>query len=139
MRIDWDGYFINIAETVAGRATCTRLKVGCVITRDKQIIATGYNGSIHGHPHCTEVGCLTNSEGRCIRTIHAEQNAIIHARTDLTNSIAYITHEPCDTCTKLLIQAGVAEVIYLHAYENRNNQLFNTGIHWEQYIKQKEN
>lgn len=138
MRTDWDGYFIGIAELVAERATCNRLKVGCVITRNNNIVATGYNGSIHGHAHCTEVGCLTNSEGRCIRTIHAEQNAIIHAKRDLVDCVVYVTHEPCETCTKLLVQAGVKEVIYLNAYSNRNNIHFNAGINWVQYVKQQE-
>lgn len=68
MRKSWNEYFMDIAEIVATRATCNRLSVGCVIVKDKKIVSTGYNGSAHGEPHCHDVGCLKNDQGRCIRT-----------------------------------------------------------------------
>ena len=127
MRKSWDEYFLEIAEVVATRATCERLKVGCVLVQNKNIISTGYNGSIHGHPHCIDegVGCLLNDEGRCIRTIHAEENAVLHAnREDLQGATAYVTHLCCEKCSKTLAQAGIARIVYRHHYENKYNQHF---------------
>lgn len=124
MRKSWHEYFMDIAEMVATRATCDRLHVGCVIVKDKKIVSTGYNGSAHGEPHCDDVGHLYNDQGRCIRTIHAEQNAILHARRDdLIGATAYVTHEPCENCTKLLAQAGIDTVIFKHPYPNKYNAL----------------
>lgn len=140
MRKSWDQYFIEIAEKTAERATCERLKVGAVIVKDNRIISTGYNGSIHGHPHCTdktkhicEGGCL-NDEGRCVRTLHAEENAILHARRDdLKGATCYVTHEPCEKCTKMLAQVGVRRVVFLHPYPNKYNQYFNQDMEWVHY------
>lgn len=132
-RKSWDRYFLDIANMVAARGTCDRLQVGCVITKGNRIISTGYNGSIKGEPHCDEVGHCYNNEGRCIRTIHAEQNAIIFAKEDLEGSTAYVTHEPCETCTKLLVQAGVKKIIYLHKYNNKYNKEFTKNIKFMQY------
>lgn len=134
VRRSWDDYFLDIAEVVSTRSTCNKLSVGCVIVKDKMIVSTGYNGSIHGHPHCTEVGCLLNEEGRCIRTIHAEQNAIIHARRDeMKGATAYITHEPCETCTKLLNQAGIVRIVFRHKYKNDRNKVFTEGMSVEHH------
>ena len=77
-RVSWDEYFMNIARTVATRSTCPRKFVGAVIVRDRTILSTGYNGSIRGMPHCDEVGHMM-VDGHCVRTIHAEDNAIIQA------------------------------------------------------------
>ena len=77
-RVTWDEYFMNIARVVATRATCDRKHVGAVLVRDKTILSTGYNGSIRGLPHCTEVGCLMEND-HCVRTVHAEANAILQA------------------------------------------------------------
>lgn len=130
MRKSWDQYYLDLSDEVATRATCNRLQVGCVIVKDNRIVSTGYNGSIHGHPHCSDVGCLLK-EGRCIRTIHAEENAILHARRDdLKGSIAYVTHEPCEHCTKRLNQAGVARVVFRHAYNNEYNKHFIEPMEW---------
>jgi dCMP deaminase len=131
MRTSWDEYFLNIADVVATRATCTRLKVGCVLVKDKNILSTGYNGSIHGHPHCIDdgVGCLLNDEGRCIRTIHAEENAVLHAdRENLKGSTAYVTHLCCEKCSKTLAQAGIDKIVYRNHYENKYNENFLQGI-----------
>lgn len=111
-REDWETYFMNIAKAVSTRSTCLRRKVGCVIAKDKKIISTGYNGSPKGLLHCCDVGCLLNKEGRCIRTIHAEQNALLQANEDVTGATLYTTCIPCPTCFKLLIQAGILYVYY---------------------------
>lgn len=140
-RISYDEFFMEQALTFSKRATCTRLKVGTIITSKENIqLAEGYNGSLKGQPHCTDdhVGCLINEQGRCIRTIHAEQNSIINAMrkgVSIVDSIAYVTHEPCETCTKLLIQSGVTTIIYLKAYNNKYNANFlkNGAIIFKEY------
>jgi dCMP deaminase len=134
MRKSWDEYFMDIAFMVAERSTCNKLRVGCVLAKDNRIISTGYNGSIRGHEHCTDVGCLLNDEGRCIRTIHAEQNAILLALTSAEGSTAYVTHEPCENCTKLLNQAGVKRIVYANPYKNKRNAEFRNGMASE-YLK----
>ena len=78
VRVSWDEYFMNIAREVSTRSTCDRKFVGAVIVRDKSILATGYNGSIRGLPHCDEEGHLME-DGHCVRTVHAEANAIVQA------------------------------------------------------------
>lgn len=132
-RKSWGEYFMDIAETVATRATCDRLHVGCVIVKDKRIISTGYNGSIHGEDHCDDVGHLYNEQGRCIRTVHSEVNALLYAnREDLKGATAYVSHEPCETCTKLLIQAGIKRIIFKHGYQNKYNHNFTKNVEWIQ-------
>jgi dCMP deaminase len=119
MRVPWDIYFLNLAQAVSTRATCNRLQVGCVLVRNNDTIATGYNGSVKGEPHCTDVGCLLNSQKACIRTIHSESNAIIRAArygVSTEGAIAYITHSPCAECLKLLINAGVKRIVYATEY-----------------------
>lgn len=120
MRQTWDEYFIALAKMVSTRATCDRLHAGCVIVRDKRILATGYNGSLPGADHCDEVGHLM-MDGHCIATAHAETNAIANAAragVSTMNSIAYITHTPCWSCIKHLIAAGVKRIIYADEYPN---------------------
>jgi dCMP deaminase len=130
MRPDWDSYFMELALVVAKRSTCARAFVGCVLVKDRKILATGYNGSPSGLPHCDDSGHLM-VEGHCVRTIHAEQNAIIQASTDLTGATAYVTAFPCLICTKLLIQAGIRRVVYLDNYRVSEQavEMFNrTGV-----------
>lgn len=122
IRKDWDSYFIDIAKMVATRSTCDRLSVGCVIVKNHRIISTGYNGSVSGTDHCDEEGHLLVN-GRCVRTVHAEQNAILFAKGNIDNAIVYITHEPCEICLKLLVQAGVSEIIYANEYYNETTAL----------------
>lgn len=113
MRQDWDDYFLDLAEKVATRSTCDRLHVGAVIVKDRNIVATGYNGSPSGLAHCDDVGHLIKN-GRCERTIHAEQNAIIQAAkhgTTIEGSEIYVTHSPCYTCAKFIITAGIKRVV----------------------------
>jgi dCMP deaminase len=118
MRPGWDDYFMQIARTVATRATCPRASVGCVLTRDRRILTTGYNGAPRGVPHCTDVGCLVVHD-HCQRATHAEANAIVQAAlhgVSIAGATAYCTHEPCVNCSKLLISAGVCRIVFQTAY-----------------------
>lgn len=117
-RPSWDDYFMRIAFEVARRSTCPRAAVGAVIVRDKRILTTGYNGAPRGLPHCTEVGCLMVN-GHCVRTLHAEQNAIIQGAlhgVDVSGSTLYVTHQPCLSCAKMIINAGIVRVVYAGSY-----------------------
>lgn len=113
-RPSWDEYFMEITFQVAKRSTCPRAAVGAVIVRDKRILTTGYNGSPRGQSHCTEVGCLIVND-HCVRTLHAEQNAIIQGAlhgVDVSHSTLYVTHQPCLSCAKMIINAGIERVVY---------------------------
>lgn len=119
-RIPWDQYFMSQSLVLSLRSTCTRLTVGATIVRDKRIISGGYNGSVSGDTHCIDEGCYVEN-GHCIRTIHAEANALIQCAkfgADTEGAEVYITHFPCLHCTKMLIQAGIKEIHYLHDYRN---------------------
>lgn len=119
MRKDWNNYFIDLAETVAERATCDRAHVGCVLVNDEhRIVSTGYNGSVAKNPHCDEIG-HTMRDGHCIATIHAEMNAILYCAKEgikLKGTTCFITHFPCLNCTKALIQAGIKKIYYKEGY-----------------------
>ncbi len=117
-RPSWDEYFMGIALQVARRSTCSRAHVGAVVVRDRRILTTGYNGAPSGLPHCDDVGHLL-VDGHCVRTIHAEQNAIVQAGylgVSVRGSILYVTHQPCLTCAKLIINAGIHRVVYAGTY-----------------------
>jgi len=117
-RPSWNEYFMNVAHEVARRSTCERAQVGAVIVKDKRILTTGYNGSPRGLPHCTEVGCLMDN-GHCVRTLHAEQNAIIVAALHgviTEGATIYITHQPCFLCAKMIINAGIVQIVYDKEY-----------------------
>ncbi len=119
-RPSWDAYFLQIASTVSGRSTCLRRAVGAVLVRDRRILATGYNGSPEGLPHCTDVGCLV-VDGHCVRTLHAEQNALLQAAAhgvSTEGATIYVTSEPCLQCTKMLLNARVRRIVYLDPYED---------------------
>ncbi|MDO4814347.1 MAG: ComE operon protein 2 [Gemella sp.] len=119
-RISWDEYFMAQSHLLSLRSTCARLSVGATIVRDKRIIAGGYNGSIQGDEHCIDTGCKV-VDGHCIRTIHAEVNALLQcAKFGATTSGAtiYVTHFPCLNCTKSIIQAGIKEICYAEDYRN---------------------
>ena len=125
-RPSWDDYFMNIAFTVAERSTCDRAHVGAVIVRDRRILTTGYNGAPAGLPHCDEVGHLM-VDGHCVRTLHAEQNAIIQAAlhgVDIAGSTIYVTHQPCLTCAKMIINAGITRVVYAGNYPDGHSRQF---------------
>ena len=125
MRPDWDSYFMKIAFAVSERSTCDRALVGCVLVLEKRILTTGFNGSPAGLDHCDEVGHLL-VEGHCVRTIHAETNAIIQAAlhgVSTRGSTCYVTHLPCINCTKALINAGIVRIVYGDAYRTDENAL----------------
>jgi dCMP deaminase len=118
MRTGWDSYFMDIAHQAATRASCDRAKVGCVLVVDRQIIATGYNGSVSGDAHCDEVGHLME-EAHCRRTVHAEMNAVAQAAkrgVAIEGARAYVTHSPCWDCFKVMVNAGVKSVVYDEEY-----------------------
>lgn len=118
MRKPWNEYFMDQARMVASRATCDRLHVGAVIVRDRRIISTGYNGSVSGDVHCADSGCHVVN-GHCIRTIHAESNAILQcAKFGVSTESAdiYVTHFPCLLCSKQIIQAGIKHIYYGEKY-----------------------
>ncbi|WNY28966.1 tRNA-specific adenosine deaminase [Methanimicrococcus stummii] len=147
-RLTADEYFVEIAETVAKRATCLRNKVGAVIVRDNRILTTGYNGAPRGLAHCLDIGCIRQQENipsgtmheKC-RAVHAEQNAIIQAAVhgvQTSGATLYCTHQPCILCTKMIINAGIKHVVYVNAYPDPNSMGFfeEAGVTIEQY-KQK--
>ncbi len=112
-RPSWDEYFLKLAMLASERATCPRMHCGCVLVKDKNVIATGYNGSIPGDDHCEDVGCWV-VDNHCIRTNHAEMNALMQAAKkghSVDGSIAYVTNMPCTTCAKALIAAGIKRVV----------------------------
>ncbi len=118
MRPDWDSYFMKIAYAVSERSTCDRAFVGCVLVLDKRILTTGFNGSPAGQAHCDEIGHLI-VDGHCVRTIHAETNAIIQAAlhgVSTKGATCYVTHYPCINCAKALINAGVTRLVYETSY-----------------------
>ncbi|MBI2393266.1 MAG: dCMP deaminase family protein [Deltaproteobacteria bacterium] len=120
-RASWDEYFMNIAREVATRATCNRKHVGAVIVRERSILATGYNGSIAGLPHCDEEGHLME-EGHCVRTIHAEANAVIQAARNgvrIDGGMIYVTASPCFGCFKLIANAGIRRIVYGEFYRDQ--------------------
>ena len=127
---------MEAAELVASRSTCDRLHVGAVITKEKNIIATGYNGSPSGMPHCDDVGHEMEG-GHCVRTIHAEQNALIQAAKhghSTKGTSLYITHSPCYTCAKLIITAGIQNVYFKNLFrESKGIDLLTTSnVYWEE-------
>lgn len=137
MRPTSDQYLMILARTVALRGTCDRKRVGCVIvSSDGRVLSTGYNGSISGAPHCDEAGHVM-VDGRCIRTVHAEANAVgIAARsgTSLSCSTAYVTTHPCVECAKLLRTAGVTRVVYDEPYRgDMRCEEMAQGIIWERF------
>jgi dCMP deaminase len=125
-RPSWDEYFMAIAEQVSGRSTCLRRSTGAVLVKDKRILASGYNGVPQGLAHCEEVGCLreqrhipSGSHHELCRGIHAEQNAVIQAAKHgiaMAGSTAYCTHQPCVLCAKILLNAGVVDIVYREPY-----------------------
>ena len=127
-RPTWDEYFMEMAHVIASRSTCLRRSVGALLVRDKRILATGYNGAPSGLRHCEEVGCLREKMGipsgkqvELCRGLHAEQNAIIQGAlhgVSLKDSVLYCTTQPCVTCAKMLINAGVRRIVYEGDYDD---------------------
>jgi dCMP deaminase len=125
-RPSWDEYFMEITHLVARRSTCLRRHVGAVLVKDRNILATGYNGAPSGVAHCLDVGCLRErlavqpgERHELCRGLHAEQNAIIQAAkhgTNINGSTLYCTTLPCNICSKMLINAGIARIVYEVGY-----------------------
>ncbi len=128
-RPSWDEYFMEITRLVARRSTCLRRQVGAVLVKDKNILATGYNGAPSGIAHCLDVGCLREKQGipsgerhELCRGLHAEQNAIIQAAkhgTGIENSTLYCTTMPCVICSKMIINAGIRRIVFGEGYSDR--------------------
>ncbi|MFQ5539308.1 MAG: cytidine/deoxycytidylate deaminase family protein [Candidatus Binatia bacterium] len=146
-RLSWHQYFMTITRQVAERSTCNRAKVGAVIVRDRNILATGYNGAPAGMPHCTDAGCLIyesrtpngDIEENCFRTIHAEINAIAQAAkngSNIKDSTVYVTHTPCIHCLKVLVNTGITRVYYETPYKLHTLEeiLRTTHVHMEKVV-----
>ncbi len=119
-RISWEKYFMNIAREVATRSTCDRKHIGAVVARDKTILSTGYNGSIRGLPHCDEVGHEI-VDGHCVRTTHAEANAIAQAAKNgvrVDEAEIFVTASPCYNCFKLIANSGIKTIYYDEFYRD---------------------
>jgi dCMP deaminase len=141
-RPSWDEYFMEIAQVAAKRATCDRGRAGCAIARNKQILTTGYAGAPTGLPHCDDVGHLmsktVHADGHisehCVRTTHAEQNAIAQAAKlgiALDGATMYCRMTPCSTCGKIIINVGIKRVVCekrYHAGEETEEMFRQTGI-----------
>lgn len=144
-RPSWHEYFMLLAKLVSVRSTCNSRKIGAVIVRNNRILSTGYNGAVHGAPHCTDRGpgfCLRRSIGAhdadkynyCISS-HAEVNAIDQAARfgiPLEGAILYCTLEPCNWCFKQLIQAGIKEIYYEEAYDSQNKDF---DLYWRKIME----
>ncbi|MHA2091644.1 MAG: deoxycytidylate deaminase [Candidatus Kariarchaeaceae archaeon] len=131
-RPSWDSYFANLAKHVASRSTCNRKQVGAVIVRDRNILSTGYNGSVRGLKHCQEDGCIVEN-GHCTRTVHAEANAIAQAAKhgiSIDGATIYTTASPCWYCFKLLANAGLTRMCFSELYRDEKIMEFAalTGI-----------
>ncbi len=133
-RPSWDAYFMQIAHLVATRATCPRRSVGALIVKDRHILATGYNGAPSGLPHCPEDGGINDwpkgclRAGHCIRSLHAEQNALLQAAKfgiSCDGATMYVTCQPCNACAKMVINGGISRVIYEGDYpDDFSKELF---------------
>lgn len=132
-RPDNDEYFMSLAHAVAQRATCCRKKVGAIIVKDKSVLSTGYNGSPRGQPHCTDegVGCEME-DGHCVRTVHAENNAVVQAAKHgvrIEGATIYTTASPCYLCAKMLVNAGITKIVFGEFYrpDERCQALFQSA------------
>lgn len=129
IRPSWDDYFMEVADAISKRATCDRGRSGCVIARDKQLLVTGYVGSPQGLPHCDEIGHqmkkVIHEDGHitqhCVRTVHAEQNAICQAAKrgiSIDKATLYCRMTPCRTCAMLIINCGIVRVVCEKKYHS---------------------
>lgn len=134
-RPGWDEYFMGIAKLVSERSTCLRRQVGALIVKNRRILTTGYNGTPSGIAHCEVVGCLrqklkipSGEKHELCRGLHAEQNAIIQAAlygVDISDGILYCTNQPCSICAKMLINAGIKEIVIAEGYpDNMAREFF---------------
>lgn len=143
VRPSYRTYFIDICNVVASRSTCIRHHVGAIIVKDKRILSTGYNGAPVGLPHCIDIGCPrkdvpSGTMHELCRAVHAEQNAIIQAALhgiSTRGATLYCTHQPCILCSKMIINAGIVEVVYKTSYDEKTGleMLKQSGINVSQY------
>ena len=127
-RPSWEEYFMEIAYLVAKRSTCLRRQVGAVVVKNKNILATGYNGAPRGITHCEVAGCIreklnvpSGERHELCRGLHAEQNAIIQAAyhgTSIAGADLYCTNRPCIICSKMIINAGIEKIYYQDGYSD---------------------
>jgi len=125
-RPGWDEYFMEITRLIARRSTCLRRAVGAVLVKDRRVLATGYNGAPTGLKHCSDTGCMRQEQeipsgerAEICRGLHAEQNAIIQAAyhgASIAGATLYCTTLPCSICVKMLINAGVVEIVFGDGY-----------------------
>jgi dCMP deaminase len=137
MRPSWDEYFMQLAIYASSRSTCDRLHVGAVIVKDNCVLTTGYNGSITHLPHCNEVGCLI-VDNHCVRTIHAEINAIDQAAKygrEIKNASMYVSAFPCWNCFKTIVNSGIIEIVYNESYRPDENVI--NAVHLLKYKLRK--
>ncbi len=128
-RPSWDEYFLEVAKLVSRRATCLRRRVGAILVKDKRILATGYNGAPSGLEHCLDIGCLreklkipSGQRHELCRGLHAEQNALIQASLygiSVRGAVLYATIQPCVICAKMLINAGIKEIVVSDGYPDK--------------------
>jgi len=129
VRPSWDEYFMEVADAISKRATCDRGRSGCVIAKDRNILVTGYVGSPQGLPHCDDVGHqlkkVVHEDGtvtqHCVRTVHAEQNAMCQAAKRgiaIDGATLYCRMTPCRTCAMLIINCGIRRVVCEHRYHS---------------------
>ncbi|MEE9115507.1 MAG: cytidine/deoxycytidylate deaminase family protein [Thermoplasmata archaeon] len=125
-RISRDEYYVNIAIDVSKRSTCTRRQIGSVVVNGDEIKSTGYNGNPRGLPHCDEIGCIREEQNipsgersEVCTGVHAEQNALLQAGKGANGATLYTTIVPCNTCAKMIINAGIKRVVYLNDYPER--------------------
>ena len=128
-RPSWDEYFLKLSKLVAKRATCLRRRVGAVLVKDKRILATGYNGAPRGLAHCLDIGCIrqklkipSGQRHELCRALHAEQNALIQASLygiSVKDATLYATNQPCIICAKMLINAGIKEIVIADGYPDK--------------------
>lgn len=125
----WDEYFLGIADLVSKRSTCLRRRVGAVLVKDRRILATGYNGAPSRIAHCRETGCIreklkvpSGERHELCRGLHAEQNSLLQAAlhgTSLKGATLYCTTQPCIICAKMIINAGIREIIIKGGYPDK--------------------
>ncbi|MFH1779381.1 MAG: cytidine/deoxycytidylate deaminase family protein [Candidatus Omnitrophota bacterium] len=136
-RPDWDAYFLDIAKLVSKRSTCLRRKVGALIVKNRRILTTGYNGTPTGITHCEVAGCLreklkvpSGERHELCRGLHAEQNSIIQAAlygVNIGGGTLYCTNQPCSICAKMLINAGIKEIVMESGYPDKMAKEFFDG------------
>ena len=141
-----DEYFMEMAQLVSSRSTCLRRKVGAVIVKEKRVLSTGYNGSPKGTKHCEELGCIrvklnvpSGTRHELCRGVHAEQNAVVQAAVfgvSVKDATIYTTTFPCSMCAKILINAGIKEIIYSEGYADdlSKDLLEEAGIEIREYV-----